>query len=91
MTIRYARHPELRVTALDGEGVLLHLGTRSYYSVNESGLDVLEALATPQTLAALVAVLTAKYEVSEAQAEATTREFLERGLRAGTLVVERAP
>jgi hypothetical protein len=91
MTIRYARHPELRLTALDGEGVVLHLGTRSYYTVNESGLDVLEALATPQTLEALVAVLTAKYDVSPEQAEATTRAFLERGLRTGTLVEESAP
>ena len=91
MTIRYARHPELRLTALDSEGVALHLGTRRYYTVNESGLDILEALAKPRTLQDLVAVLTAKYEVSEEQADATTRAFLERGLRTGTLVAEDAP
>jgi hypothetical protein len=91
MTIRYARHPELRLTALEGEGVALHLGTRRYYTVNESGLDVLDALATPRTLPDLVAVLTAKYDVSEEQAEATTRAFLELGLRTGTLVAEDVP
>ena len=48
--LRYARHPDLRLTALEGEGVALHLGTRRYYSVSESGLDILEALAAPRTL-----------------------------------------
>ena len=38
---RYRRHPELRLTALEGEGVALHLGTRRYYSVSESGVDLL--------------------------------------------------
>jgi hypothetical protein len=91
MTLRYARHPDLRLTALEGEGVVLHLGTRRYYSVNESGLDILEALAAPKRLDELVAVLTAKYDVSVQQAEATTREFLERGLKTGTLTAEDAP
>ena len=91
MTRRYARHPDLRLTALEGEGVILHLGTRRYYSVSESGLDILEALAAPKTLEELVAVLTAKYEVTVEQAEISTREFLERGLSTGTLTVEEAP
>ena len=89
--LRYARHPDLRLTALEGEGVALHLGTRRYYSVSESGLDILEALAAPQTLPELVAVLTAKYDVSVEQAEATTRAVLEKGLTTGTLVAEDGP
>jgi hypothetical protein len=91
VTLRYARHPDLRLTALEGEGVVLHLRTRRYYSVNESGLDILAALAAPRRLDELVAVLTAKYDVTVEQAEATTRAFLERGLEAGTLTVEGAP
>jgi len=76
---------------LEGEGVALHLGTRRYYSVSESGLDLLEALTAPKTLEELVAVLTAKYEVTVAQATASAREFVERGVRTGVLVVEEAP
>ncbi|HTT66638.1 MAG TPA: PqqD family protein [Gemmatimonadales bacterium] len=91
MTRRYRRHPELRLTALEGEGVALHLGTRRYYTVSESGLDLLEALATPKTLDELVAVLTARYEVTEAVATDTTREFVERGVKTGVLVVEERP
>jgi hypothetical protein len=78
------------LTALEGEGVVLHLGTRRYYSVSESGLDILEALVQPKTLDELVGVLTGKYEVSVEQATLTTREFLERGVRAGVLSVEDA-
>jgi len=89
--LRYARHPDLRLTALEGEGVALHLGTRRYYSVSESGLDILEALAAPRTLAELVALVTAKYDVTVEQAEVTTREFLERGLSTGTLTAEDVP
>ena len=86
--IRYARHHDLRLTALEGEGVVLHLGTRRYYTVSESGLDLLEALRTPQSLADLVGVLTAKYAVSAADAESATRAFVEQGQRSGLLTVE---
>jgi hypothetical protein len=91
LTRRYARHPDLRLTALEGEGVVLHLGTRRYYSVSESGVDILEALIVPRTLDELVGVLTAKYEVTVEQATVTTREFLEHGVRAGVLSVEDSP
>jgi predicted anti-sigma-YlaC factor YlaD len=86
--IQYSRHPDLRLTALEGEGVVLHLGTRRYYSVSESGLDLLEALLTPRTMDELVGVLTAKYTVSVADAEAATRAFVEQGRRSGLLTVE---
>jgi hypothetical protein len=91
MTRRYRRHPELRLTALEGEGVALHLGTRRYYTVNESGLDLLEALASPKTLEELAGVLTTKYEVTDAQAADTARAFVERGVKAGVLLVEEQP
>ena len=35
---RYQRHPDLRLTALEGEGVVLHLKERRYFTVNETGL-----------------------------------------------------
>lgn len=91
MTERYQRHPELRVTAVEGEGVVLHLGTRKYYSVSESGHDLLEALVRPRTLDELVAVLTDKYDVTAEQALAATREFLEHGRKAGMITSEQSP
>lgn len=91
MTVRYARHPHLRLTALDGEGVVLHLGTRKYYSVSESGLDILQALEQPQTLDQLVAVLMARYDVTTDDAATAARGFLEHGQRVGMLTAEDSP
>jgi len=88
VTARYRRHPDLRLTALEDEGVALHLGTRRYYSVSESGVDLLEALVAPRTLEELVAVLTAKYQVTAERAAESARAFVEHGVRSGVLLVE---
>jgi hypothetical protein len=82
--VRYRRHPDLRVTALDHEGVVLHLGTHRYFTVNATGLTLLEALAQPRTLDELVAALVAEYEVAASEAADTAKAFLtqcqERGM-----------
>lgn len=80
MSTSYRRHPDLRLTAVDGEGVVLHLGSRRYFSVNETGVTILEQLREPRTLAELVTAVTSEYEVGEAEAERTAREFLDRCL-----------
>ena len=80
MSPTYQRHPDLRLTAVDGEGVVLHLGSRRYFSVNETGVTILEALREPRTLADLVAAVTREYEVADAEAERTARDFLDRCL-----------
>lgn len=78
MTTWYSCHPDLRLTAVDGEGVVLHLGSRRYFSVNETGVTILEALASPQTLIDLTARVAAEYDVTAAAAERSVREFLDR-------------
>lgn len=78
MTTVYLRHPELRLTAVDGEGVVLHLGSMRYFTVNETGLTILNALAEPRTIDELVVAVTDEYDVSNDTADATTREFLDR-------------
>ncbi len=82
MTTRYARHPDLRLTAVEGEGIALQLGTRTYFTVNETGLVILEALAAPRTVEELADALLAQYEVPHGQAVASVQAFLERGVRA---------
>ncbi|HEU5171517.1 MAG TPA: PqqD family protein [Gemmatimonadales bacterium] len=88
MTLRYRRHPDLRLTALEGEGVVLHLGTRRYFSVNESGLAILEALKSPRTVDELVSALCERYDVTADWAEATVRAFLARCRDADVLLAE---
>jgi len=78
MTTTFRRHPELRLTALEGEGVVLHLGSREYFTVSETGLAILEALAEPRTFAAVVDALMEGYEVTRDEAEASAREFIDR-------------
>jgi hypothetical protein len=75
---RYRRHPGLRLAALEGEGVVLHLGSRRYFSVNETGLVILEALGSARTVEELVSDLCARYDVSAEHAETTVRGFLAR-------------
>ncbi|HEY2805822.1 MAG TPA: PqqD family protein [Gemmatimonadales bacterium] len=91
MTTRYTLHPELRLTRLGDEGVALHLGSRRYFTVSETGVDILEALKTPSTLADIVARLTSSYDVTPELAEKSARDFLDNGRRHGLLHVEDAP
>ncbi len=83
---RFLRHSDIRLTSLEGEGVVLHLKERRYFSVNETGLVLLEALKQPRTFTELVAELLREYEVTEGTAATTTREFLDHCL--ATAVVE---
>lgn len=87
--IRYRRHADLRITSLEGEGVVLHLGERRYFSVNETGLTLLEATREPRTFKELVASLVAEYDVSEEEATRTAREFLDQCLESKVMLEER--
>lgn len=91
MTLRYRRHPELRLSALEGEGVLLHLGTRRYFTLSESGLVMMEALAAPRSIDDLVQLLQGRYEVTAERARDDVREFLERCREADLVVVDGEP
>jgi coenzyme PQQ synthesis protein D (PqqD) len=87
---RYRLHPELRLTALADEGVLLHLGERKYFSVNDTGLTMLEALREPQSLDELVQGLTATYDTNDDDARTAAQAFLDRCLLAAVVVPEPA-
>jgi hypothetical protein len=78
MSVRYLRHRNVRLTALEGEGVVLHLDDRRYFTVNATGLTLLESLAEPRTMDELVAALLREYEVAPAEALATARAFLDQ-------------
>lgn len=86
MTSRYIRHPNVRLTALEGEGVALHLDSRRYFTLNETGLVLVEALAQPRTMDDLVALLVAKFDVGPDQAADTARAFVDRCVGAGLVV-----
>jgi hypothetical protein len=88
MTTWYHLHQDLRLTALEGEGVVLHLGSRRYFTVSETGLVILEALKAPRTFDDLVAAITARYEVDDEHAADSVREFLNRCTDASLVLAE---
>lgn len=83
--MKFVRDPEVRLTALEGEGIVLHLNERKYFSVNETGLVLLEALREPKTLEQLVAALENEYDVARDVSVRTTREFLDKCLAASVV------
>ena len=83
----YRRHPDIRLTELEGEGVVLHLGARRYFSVNETGLLLLEQLRQPRTFVELVNAVLNDYEVDPPTAAETTRAFLDQCVSASVVEV----
>lgn len=87
MSQRFRRHPDLRLTALEGEGVVLHMGERRYFTVTETGLTILQALVEPRSFEEVVAAVLDEYDVGPDEAERTTRAFLDQ-CRAANLLLE---
>ena len=85
MIVRYQRHPNVRLTSLEGEGVVLHLDDRRYFTVNATGLTLLESLAEPRTMEELAATLVREYEVAPTQASVTTQAFLKQCTERGVV------
>jgi hypothetical protein len=85
VTLRYRRHPNIRLTALEGEGVVLHLDDRRYFTVNATGLTLLESLVEPRTMDELVAVLVCEYQVAAPEASATAQAFLQQCTERGVV------
>ena len=88
MTTVYFRHADLRLTAVDDEGVVLHLGSLRYFTVNETGLVILQELLEPRSLPELVKAVTDSYDVADDVAEQTTRAFVDRCVEARLLRAE---
>jgi hypothetical protein len=88
VSVRYRRGDSVRVAALETEGVLLHLGTRRYYTISESALALLEYLAAPRTADELATFLLDRYELTPERAATCVREFLERCRRAEVVCEE---
>jgi hypothetical protein len=84
----YRRHDDVRLATLEAEGVVLHLGTRRYFTVSESGLTILDALASSRTAVELTHLLTSRYAVSEQRAAVSVRAFLDRCTQANLVVCE---
>lgn len=57
--------PEVLSRILDGEAVILHLGSGTYFGMNEVGSRAWERLQSGTTFGALLSSLLSEFEVSE--------------------------
>jgi hypothetical protein len=62
-TLSYAQNPAVIATDVNGEVVLLHPAEWDYFEFNKVGSAIWRLLAAPMTLGALVAALTAEFDV----------------------------
>jgi hypothetical protein len=79
-------HPSVVFTRLDAtEAVLLHLETKRYYSLNETGARVWELMQEGRTLAGMAEAFQAEYTVDSAPAMAAILAFVEELSQEGLL------
>jgi len=70
-------HPAVVFTPLDdNEGILLHLDTKRYYTLNESGCRIWQMAAAGRTAGEIARALTQEYAIDEADALAHTDALL---------------
>jgi len=71
--------PDVVVTELDGENesVLLHLGTKKYYTLNETGVRIWKLLCDGFKTDELIHKLCDEYAVSATSAEKSVTELIQ--------------
>ena len=77
MARQIKQHPDVVYTDLVDGAVLLHLETRTYYSLNEVGAAIWRLLDSAESREDLAQRLTAEYEVEKGQAESSVSEFIQ--------------
>ena len=73
------------VAHLDGEAVLLHAGSKDYYRLNETGQVIWRVLEQGGDEDAVVAALTAAFEVDADEARRESNRIIAELLAAGLL------
>ena len=86
MARQIKQHPDVVYTDLVDGAVLLHLETRTYYSLNEVGAAIWRLLDSAESREDLTQRLTAEYEVEKGQLESSVSEFI-RELECDQLVL----
>ena len=73
----FKTNPQVVATPFDnGEGVLIDLQGKQYFQLNETGLFIWQRLADGHSSAQIASALTAEYDVSEVQAEASVQRLI---------------
>ena len=75
---RYQVSRDAMIASLEGGTVLLHLDTKRYYSLNETGALIWRLLESGETDERMLECLLETYDVSPAEASATLADLLAR-------------
>ena len=75
--MRYAISPDAAFAAVEDGAVVLHMGTKRYYSLNETGAFVWDRLEDGVARAEIVAQVVSEYEVGIAEAEIAVARLLD--------------
>ena len=66
--IRYVARPDTASASVDGGMVVLHMGTKRYYSLNETGAELWRLLENGTTVPHAADWLVQLYDVAQAEA-----------------------
>ena len=74
----FRHHPKVVFTRLDAsQAALLHLDTKRYYSVNETGALIWSMLESEPSAEAIAAEIAKEYDIGQREALPYVLEFLE--------------
>jgi hypothetical protein len=86
--MRYALSPDAACAVVDDGAVILHMRTKRYFSLNETGVAIWSMLEAGQPVSEIVASLTATYEIDAEAAAAAILQILEELASAELVRVE---
>lgn len=87
----YSLKPQLSITPIDKESVLLDVTSGQYYGLDEVGTLIIEGLRSKQSIDQIVTQITAEYAVSQSQAQIDAHTLLRKLLDAGLLITDTTP
>jgi hypothetical protein len=76
LTSTIKRNPELVSSDVDGEKVMMSIENGEYYGLDPVGSRIWDLIENPIRIDKLIELLLEEYEISQAQCEADTFDFL---------------
>ena len=86
MSILYRQNPDMVATAMDGDVVMMNIGTGEYFSIRGSGARIWELARSPISELDLVKAICDEFNVEEAVCKTDVRKFLTELLDAGLIL-----
>jgi hypothetical protein len=85
---RYRATPDAVFAEVAGGGVVLHTGTKRYYSLNQTGARIWALLESTKDPGNTAAVVAAEYKISAIEAQQAVDDLVKDFLQAGLLAEE---